>query len=202
MALDYTLTSCYNKTTGTYSLPCLNGGVSPSSSCQQACQMYSNSSPTISTANGIRTVSQTAIKVTCGSDPSSSSNVSCVRTTTATYTCISGYYGTATSSSSGCNACPDNATCPGGNGSTFTCNAKFAKCGGSSCCSCIAGNYCPGDNIAHSCSTDTGHSYATSAASSDAITDCYVPTTYNWSFSNDGIGSGTQKFTSNCYYSN
>ncbi len=201
MALDINVVSCYDSGTGTYSLPCLNGGVTPNSGCQMACQMYSNSTPTTSTANGIRTVSQTQIKVTCGSDASSSDNATCTRTTVKTYTCISGYYGTATSSSAGCSICPDNATCPGGNGSTFTCDITFAKCGTSSCCSCTAGSYCPGDNNVYSCSTNTEHSAATSAAGSGAITDCYVPSTYEWSFSDDGIGSGTQNFTSSCYYS-
>ena len=38
-----------------------------------------------------------------------------------TYRCNSGYYGTARSASSGCTKCPSNATCAGGNGSTFVC---------------------------------------------------------------------------------
>ena len=45
-----------------------------------------------------------------------------------TYKCASGYYGTANSSgTSGCTKCPDNATCPGGNSSTFTCNSGYYK---------------------------------------------------------------------------
>lgn len=52
----------------------------------------------------------------------------CVAGTT-TYKCASGYYGTATSASAGCTACPDNATCAGGNGSTFICNRGYYKSG-------------------------------------------------------------------------
>lgn len=41
------------------------------------------------------------------------------------YQCAAGYYGTATSASTGCTKCPENATCAGGNNSTFVCNDKF-----------------------------------------------------------------------------
>lgn len=42
------------------------------------------------------------------------------------YECAAGYYGTATSASStGCTKCPANATCAGGNESTYSCNSGY-----------------------------------------------------------------------------
>lgn len=40
-----------------------------------------------------------------------------------------------------------------------------------------------------------------SATNSERITDCYIPSTSSWNFS-DSTGSGTAHFKSNCYYSN
>ena len=49
-----------------------------------------------------------------------------------TYRCNSGYYGTALSASRGCTRCPTNATCAGGNNSTFVCNTGYYKNGSES----------------------------------------------------------------------
>ncbi|MBQ7289685.1 MAG: hypothetical protein IJW84_02205 [Alphaproteobacteria bacterium] len=67
-----------------------------------------------------------------------------------TYTCRSGYYGTATSMSTGCTACPDNATCAGGNGSTFVCDEGFRK-SGSSCIRCGTNQTSNADRTACEC---------------------------------------------------
>lgn len=51
----------------------------------------------------------------------------CGLSDTKTYKCASGYYGTATSQSTGCTKCPTGATCPGGNNSTFICPSDTLK---------------------------------------------------------------------------
>ena len=198
-AVEMTLNSCWNSTTQTYSLPCLNSGVMPNSNCQMVCQMHSGAASTTSTNNGVLTITSKSIKVVCGDNADSSDNVTCSVNHSTEYRCATGYYGTATSSSAGCTACPANATCVGGNNSTFVCNAGYIK-NSSSCGACMAGNYCPGDNSMYSCKTNTNNTDATSAAKSDAITDCYVPASASWLFS-DTVGSGTEQFSSNCYYS-
>ncbi len=91
-----------------------------------------------------------------------------------TYKCASGYYGTATSSTSGCTKCPSNATCAGGNGSTFRCNANYYK-SGSAC------EPCPNGGKSSSGSTD--------------ITSCYLSAGTSFS---DSTGSG--EYSGNCYY--
>lgn len=48
-------------------------------------------------------------------------------TGTCGYKCMKDFYGTATSKSTGCTACPANATCAGGNNSTFVCNGGYYK---------------------------------------------------------------------------
>lgn len=99
----------------------------------------------------------------------------CVAGTT-TYKCASGYYGTATSASAGCTACPANATCAGGNGSTFICKANYYKSG-------AACQPCPNSGK--------------STAGSTSITSCYLPSGTTFS---DSTGSGT--YSDKCYYSN
>lgn len=63
------------------------------------------------------------------------------------YECARGYYGTANELSStattpsGCTACVSNATCAGGNGSTFSCDEGYYKCNkgtGAGSCRCGA----------------------------------------------------------------
>ena len=94
--------------------------------------------------------------------------------TSTTYKCASGYYGTATSATSGCTKCPTNATCAGGNGSTYVCNKGTYKTS-SGCESCPS----PG----------------TSPSGSTSISSCYIPLGTTGS-----DGSGTYKYTANCYY--
>lgn len=98
------------------------------------------------------------------------------------YSCNSGYYGTATSSSAGCVACPSNATCAGGNDSTFVCNRGYYK-NGTTC------NRCP---------TEDGVTYGTTKdAGATSMTECYMPantSVTDW--------TGTYIFTSDCYYDN
>lgn len=106
----------------------------------------------------------------------------CNRSVRTTYACASGYYGTATGSTSGCTACPDNATCAGGNSSTFMCAAGYYKNSSGDGCSA-----CPPDEL-------TGKQ--TSAAGASAVTDCYVPATATWT-----DDKGTKKFTAKCNYS-
>ncbi|MBP3340379.1 MAG: hypothetical protein J6L47_01800 [Alphaproteobacteria bacterium] len=102
------------------------------------------------------------------------------------YYCASGYYGTATGCSSGCTACPSNATCAGGNGSTFVCNTGYYK-SGSSCARCPQ----------HSASGN----YGSSSSGATSSTRCYISAGTTWTF-NDTKGSGSEKFPSTCYYSN
>ena len=45
------------------------------------------------------------------------------------FKCANGYYGTATNATTGCTKCPTNATCAGGNGSTFVCNSGYYNTG-------------------------------------------------------------------------
>lgn len=71
------------------------------------------------------------------------------------YRCASGYYGTATSGSTGCTVCPSNATCSGGNNSTFKCNKGYYK-NGSGCTQCAS-------------------PATTKAAGSYDISECYIP---------------------------
>ena len=73
---------------------------------------------------------------------------------TTTVSCLSGYYGTANSDgTSGCTACPDNATCKGGNGSTFVCNEGYLK-SASSCVKCGTNQTLNEDGTACVCKKD------------------------------------------------
>ncbi len=116
-ALTQTVAQCYNPTTQVYSVPYLASGVTPSSSCLSACGMTAGTSPTTSTSNGIITTTQPAVKVTSSTNAvptSDASLVSCTRTSTKTYVCEAGYYGSPTSSTSGCTQCEKGYYCPGG----------------------------------------------------------------------------------------
>lgn len=96
------------------------------------------------------------------------------------YRCAAGYYGTPTSTTSGCNACPSNATCSAGS-TTFSCNKGYYKNG----------------TICTACPTSGGIAGTTSAAGATSITSCYLPSGASFS---DSTGSGT--YTGNCYYKN
>ncbi|MBQ8368067.1 MAG: hypothetical protein IJX43_03355 [Alphaproteobacteria bacterium] len=91
-----------------------------------------------------------------------------------------------------------------------TANAKvYSSCksgyymSGTTCTKCISGTY-GGGGTSTSCSTCPDHNgllVATSSAGSSSITNCYIPSSSKMFFS-DTTGSGTEKFSSNCYYSN
>ncbi|MBQ8293809.1 MAG: hypothetical protein IJX89_00265 [Alphaproteobacteria bacterium] len=99
--------------------------------------------------------------------------------TASEYACASGYYGTATSDSTGCTICPDNATCLGGNGSTFRCAQGYYK-NGASCPRCPISNNTYGTTL---------------LLNATSITDCYLPSGTEFS---DTTGTGT--YTDKCYY--
>lgn len=102
------------------------------------------------------------------------------------YSCDSGYYGTATSASAGCTVCPSNATCTGGNDSTFLCDKGYYK-SSTSCSRCPSETNYDGTRI-YGTTTDTG---------AISMTDCYMPKNTpitDW--------TGTYEFTSDCYYNN
>lgn len=128
---------------------------------------------TTTTSNGVTTTTPQNIATYC---IGSTAYARC-DTGITTYQCASGYYGTATSGSAGCTICPSNATCSGGNNSTFVCNKGYYK-NGTSCTACPS-------------------SGTTSTTGATAITQCYIPTGTSFS---DSTGSGT--YTGNCYYSN
>lgn len=111
-----------------------------------------------------------------GCTPSGTSCSACT-----SYKCDVGYYGTATSSSSGCTECPANATCSGGNKSTFFCVKGYYKTG-STCSQCPA----------------SGGVYGTTAtAGATSITECYIPSGTLF-FQTNGSG----EYTGDCYYQN
>ena len=122
------------------------------------------------TANGVTTTTNRSLTSACNN---CHVTPSCEITST-TYKCAAGYYGTATSALAGCTKCPDNATCSGGNGSTYVCNSGTYKAYGA-CASCPS----PG----------------TSPSGSTSISSCYIP-----SGTTGSDGSGTYKYTANCYY--
>ena len=147
-----------------------SSSVTYDSRCTNSFFCNSCKSSTFTNLNGVTVTTNNRITTTCNNchvTPSCS-------TTSTTYKCASGYYGTATSETSGCTKCPTNATCAGGNGSTFSCNRGTYK-SGSGCASCPS----PG----------------TSPSGSTSISSCYIPLGTTGS-----DGSGTYKYTANCYY--
>ncbi len=103
--------------------------------------------------------------------------VNCTTSNLTIYSCAPGYYGTPTSSDSGCTACPSKATCSGDD--TFLCDQGYYQ-SGNSCKRCPA----------------SGGIYGTTAGTgATAITECYLPantTMYD--------GDGYYQMTQNCYY--
>lgn len=116
--------------------------------------------------------------------------------------CNTGYYGTATYSTlsdgsifptrQGCTACPDGATCMGGNNSTYTCNSgryhnpnaasgqycppcpANATCnGGTETFKCMTGFYAASGTICATCPTQSGYSGNTTAGAT-SINQCYL----------------------------
>jgi len=140
---------------------------------ENQCNACNNTAPSETTFGGVTTVGTKCWTV------GSLEGTKCGCATTFTYKCASGYYGTATSATSGCTKCPENATCAGGNGSTFSCAKGYYK-DGTSCARCPS----------------SGGVYGTTASTgATSITDCYLPSGTTFS---DSTGSGT--YTSNCYY--
>ena len=102
-----------------------SSSVTYDSRCTNSFFCNSCKSSTFTNLNGVTVTTNNRITTTCNNchvTPSCS-------TTSTTYKCASGYYGTATSETSGCTKCPTNATCAGGNGSTFSCNRGTYKSG-------------------------------------------------------------------------
>lgn len=64
---------------------------------------------------------------------------------------------------------------------------------------CAANKYLNDSGTCVDCPSHNGIA-GRSNANSLSITDCYIPSTSSWSFS-DSTGSGTTNFNSNCYYS-
>ncbi len=130
---------------------------------------------TMRATNGISAIDHRSVKQDCNTG-----KCSC-QTTGTSYVCSDGYYGTATSASAGCTACPDNATCAGGNNSTFVCAKGYYKNG----------------NVCTRCPASGGVYGTTDTTGATSITSCYLPSGTSFS---DGTGSGT--YTSKCYYAN
>ena len=149
----------------------IGSGSTFSASCTNTSVCNCKNSTT--TSNGVTTTTSREIYLWCEGD----TKYARCDSSLPSYTCAADYYGTATSASSGCTACPANATCAGGNGSTFVCKAGYYK-DGTSCKACESG--------------------ATSPAGSTSHTACCYPS--GSSFSNDGKGSGTYKNA--CCWSN
>ena len=126
---------------------------------------------TSTTSKGIVTTHNKKLVTSCVGNKSYAK----CQTQSTTYKCAAGYYGTAVGNRSGCTACPSNATCAGGNNSTFSCNRVYYK-NGSAC------TVCPGGGT-------------TSAAGATSVSSCYIPSGTSFS---DATGSGT--YTSNCPY--
>ncbi|MBR1954203.1 MAG: hypothetical protein IKA25_03995 [Alphaproteobacteria bacterium] len=84
-------------------------------------------------------------------------------TRSSTAACAAGYYGTGTYSilggGTGCTACPENATCAGGNGTTFLCNVGY---------------FANGD-VCERCPSSGGVYGTTAAIGATARSECYIP---------------------------
>lgn len=122
-------------------------------------------------------------------------NIKASETATTQYRCKSGYYGNA---SSGCTACPANASCNGGTGTTtFVCNINYYK-NGTACTKCPdsaqggLGTLVNGNKAANADTYDSG---ATS------ITECYIDG-FNYSDEAFYDATGTFYLTDECFYKN
>ena len=213
------LTPSSSCTTATYEL-CPYGTYATSCSVT-ACNTCQNGSSYSNTAGIVTKISAGTYSANCGIEPHT---CSCKGQTT-TYECADGYYGSPTDPRTGCTPCPDNATCPLGNNTTFTCNSKYLKTD-NSCIPCPTwGVYsCSGATLicdkgyyrnGNSCSRcpSSGGVYGTTHAPSPfggatSITDCYIPANTMMSGS-DASGSYEYYFINettndfeNCYYTN
>ncbi len=106
-------------------------------------------------------------------------------------------------------SCPSNATCTYNTSFSYegqqyyggSCNAGAAgKCPVSSI-TCAANYYLSGSSCVRCPQHSSSGAYGSSSAGSVTPTSCYIGTGTSWTFS-DTKGSGSQKFTSTCYYSN
>lgn len=124
--------------------------------------------------NGIDEIHESKHVVSCiGNTISSSCQLGDIK-----YQCSSGYYGTATSAlnNNNCIKCPTNATCDGGNNSTFKCSQGYYK-NNNTCTQCPT----PGTTISTGGATD--------------ITKCYIPAGNTFT---DEKGTGI--YHEDCYY--
>lgn len=128
---------------------------------------------------GVKVTETSKYQTNCPSHSYGLATCECVKEYS--YKCTSGYYGTATSESAGCTKCPSNATCAGGNLSTFVCAKGYYK-NGSACTAC------PSLNGVAGTTTSTG---ATS------ITSCYIRSSSSFS-----DVSGSWRYSDDCYYVN
>ena len=213
------LTPSSSCTTATYEL-CPYGTYATSCSVT-ACNTCQNGSSYSNTAGIVTKISAGTYSANCGIEPHTCS----CKSQTTTYECADGYYGSPTDPRTGCTPCPDNATCPLGNNTTFTCNSKYLKTD-DSCIPCpTIGVYsCSGATLicnkgyyrnGNSCSRcpSSGGVYGTTHAPSPfggatSITDCYIPANTMMSGS-DASGSYEYYFINettndfeNCYYTN
>ncbi len=144
-----------------------------------ACSDCSN---TVKTENGVRVTTQ---KQVVGTVNNTQLRVVCkCNTGLSTAVCIAGYYGTGRApligSPTGCTACPENATCAGGNNSTFLCNVGY---------------FANGDTCER-CPPSGGVYGTTAAAGATSRSECFIPAGTAFS---DSVGSGT--YSTDCYYS-
>lgn len=145
-----------------------------------ACKSCTDRKPYFFNNNyGVKVTETSEYRTNCPSHSNDLATCECVKKYS--YSCTSGYYGTATSESAGCTKCPSNATCAGGNLSTFVCAKGYYK-NGSACTAC------PSLNGVAGTTTSTG---ATS------ITSCYIRSSSSFS-----DVSGSWRYSDDCYYVN
>lgn len=160
---DNTNSACYNMVTGTYD-GCYGTTESELSGIISTTKHY------VEQEYMLDSVGATTGTITC----------SCKSEVTG-YRCATGYYGTATSARAGCTVCPENATCTGGNDSTFSCNVGYYKN--------AAGDGC------EPCPEHVESGAQTSSAGVVDVTGCYVPSSSTWTDE-----KGTLSFEEDCHY--
>ena len=138
-------------TSYTYDVSCYETG-----DFRSACYDCSTSS-TIS--NGVEVTTTKGVQ---SNIVGTSINCKCITRSTKAV-CAAGYYGTGTYSilggGTGCTACPENATCAGGNGTTFLCNVGY---------------FANGD-VCERCPSSGGVYGTTAAIGATARSECYIP---------------------------
>lgn len=120
---------------------------------------------------------QRKVKRTCNCDGTCSEKYS--------YQCANGYWGYTTDGNTGCQKCPDNATCSGGNGTGYVCNAGYYNAS-SGCARCPDSGLFLDKNL-------TQPAYGTSDIGNNMVSDaCFLFGTYYDS-------TGQIQIDSNCY---